>query len=400
MAMCREAKRLGLSKMIERSGRYFTLLPMYNYAIQKKTAENCPGRGRALGGMRRKPQNHRDAAPQGSYQQQTPPPPPPPYPWTSPPSPLLWPSPPSNTLLITQLNNPATFHGASLEKIRDLLSSPTPLNSFSPLRSLRRIIVSYPTIEAACAARELLESPGALPLASSLSSPASHANTTTTTTTTYGEKQQQQQQQQKMKIYFGSPTPILGAGGSQEDQHLHPPAMGKLLFISPPPSPPCGWEIREEEPPNKETHAEDLQRALAGLGGGGGGGSNFEHDGSDEGEDMEEEEEGMGGERSVDDYEEGNEEEELDGFGKRKTEGTRARDVRARRKSLTTMVYHPRDHGDREDLPAVMVEDMSGAVGGVGRGEGEGGDDDDGEGGEGKKIMAHTARPPVELMEG
>lgn len=199
-----------------------------------------------------------------------------------------------------------------------------------------------------------------------------------------------------MKIYFGSPTPILGA--DSEDQHLQPPAMGKLLFISPPPSPPCGWEIREEDPPNKETHAEDLQRALAGLGGGGGGSGGRFEDAEDEYEQMEER--GMGGERYVDDHEEGNEEEELDGFGKRKTEGTRARDVRTRRKSLTTMVYHPRDHGDREDLPAVMVEDTSGAAGEVGPADGEGRDDDDGEGGEGKKIMAHTARPPVELMEG
>ena len=161
--------------------------------------------------------------------------------------------------------------------------------------------------------------------------------------------------------------------------------MGKLLFISPPPSPPCGWEIREEEPPNKETHAEDLQRALAGLGGG-----RVEND-----MDVDEEDEEMEGEEDYDEEPNDNEEEELDGFGKRKTEGTRARDVRTRRKSLTTMVYHPRDHGDREDLPAVMVEDTSGAAGKAGLGR-----DDDEEEGDGKKIMAHTARPPVELMEG
>ena len=61
-----------------------------------------------------------------------------------------------------------------------------------------------------------------------------------------------------------------------------------------------------------------------------------------------------------------------------------------------TMVYHPRDHGDREDLPAVMVEDMTPVVE----------DDEEMEGvsplesGAGAgRIMAHTARPPVELME-
>lgn len=59
-------------------------------------------------------------------------------------------------------------------------------------------------------------------------------------------------------MYFGAETKIA----SQEDQHLKAPSTGKLFFISPPPSPPHGWESRLEDAPNKEVHAEDLASAL------------------------------------------------------------------------------------------------------------------------------------------
>ena len=167
----------------------------------------------------------------------------------------------------------------------------------------------------------------------------------------------------RIRIYFGEHTPIVGEGG--EDQYLHPPSLGKLLFISPPPSPPLGWEIKEEEPPNKDVHAEDLQKALANLHG-------FKRcEGSEEEEDEKEEE------RDAMDEEEreGLEQFRHGGWGTRKRSGTQG----------SVMVYHPRDHGDREDLPAVMVVDTEG--GGVVEGEGGG------------KMLSHTARPPVELME-
>lgn len=160
---------------------------------------------------------------------------------------------------------------------------------------------------------------------------------------------------EEVRIYFGEHTPIQGEEG--EDQHLHPPSLGKLLFISPPPSPPCGWEIREEEPPNKDVHAEDLQKALAGLNG-------HRRRDSDMNEPMSEEErEGL---------------ERQGGWG-RERKGTVGG-------GGSMMVYHPSVHGDREDLPAVMVVDT----------EGEGVEEDMPEGG--GRMLTHTARPPVELM--
>lgn len=172
-----------------------------------------------------------------------------------------------------------------------------------------------------------------------------------------------------MRIYFGEPTPIVGE--EEEDQHLKAPSLGKLLFISPPPSPPAGWEIREEEPPNKDVHADDLQRALAGLGGHG----NERRAGADD--------DGGGGAGSP------MSEDEKEGLqGNRNRSGT-----------ASMMVYHPKHHGDNESLPAVMVVDTTagpgeeslespGALSPV-EGQGEGGG----------RILTHTARPPVELME-
>lgn len=145
------------------------------------------------------------------------------------------------------------------------------------------------------------------------------------------------------------------------DRHLKAPSLGKLLFISPPPSPPCGWEIKEEEPPNKAKHAADLQEALAGLNG------RSQRASKDE---LETEEENY---------------EEVEG--------------KTRSRSSTTVVYHPKTCGDSEDLPAVMVEDTTG----------DNMDDDPADAEEipiaaspaegGGRVMTHTARPPVELME-
>ena len=158
-----------------------------------------------------------------------------------------------------------------------------------------------------------------------------------------------------VRIYFGEHTPVAGVDAA-EDQSLHPPSLGKLLFISPPPSPPCGWEIREEDPPNKDVHAEDLQRALAGLNG---------VDAACEPQ------------TPISD-EEREELERQGGWGKR----------RGRKGTGGTVVYHPRVHGDREDLPAVTVEDTT-----------EEGDEEGVESGEGApKVLTKTARPPVELM--
>ncbi|KOX69760.1 Protein sarah [Melipona quadrifasciata] len=65
-----------------------------------------------------------------------------------------------------------------------------------------------------------------------------------------------------INCYFAQPvTPI-----DVEDQHLHPPALTKQFLISPPASPPVGWQPREESEPLVN---HDLLAAIANLSAGG-----------------------------------------------------------------------------------------------------------------------------------
>jgi len=56
------------------------------------------------------------------------------------------------------------------------------------------------------------------------------------------------------------------------------------------------------------------------------------------------------------------------------------------RSGSTTTIYNPEDHGHSPNLPAIEVEDLTGAFD-ISPIEQE------------KPIFAHTSRPPVELME-
>lgn len=249
--------------------------------------------------------------------------------------PLSQPTPPSNTLLITGLQDLILFQPSSLEAIRNQITSVVPLNSFSPLPSLRRIVCSFHSDADAIAIRKMLEGNRLL-----------DRNT-------------------RPRIYFGEPTPILG----EDDYHkqlLQAPQANKLFFISPPPSPPHGWVMRNEDPPNKEVHAGDLASALAML----------------------------------------------------KTEGPPAADPATpvslssdkrtgswplagsqQRSRSSTLIFNPEEHSSSPNLPAVMVEDMTLAPA-------EDVDEDVDMDADlspiemsVKKMPPKTSRPPVELME-
>jgi hypothetical protein len=143
---------------------------------------------------------------------------------------------------------------------------------------------------------------------------------------------------ERVKVYFGQPTPI-----APKDEHLNLPDAGKLFFISPPPSPPHGWEMKLEDAPNKQVHAEDLAEALAKL----------HHRG------------------------------QTDLPSSPMSESAREGVSRSRSGSSTT-IYHPEDHGDSPHLPAIALVDCTDELESFSPIE--------------KPILAHTARPPVELM--
>lgn len=219
--------------------------------------------------------------------------------------PLSQPTPPSNTLLFTNLNNTDIFLPENLQTIRDLIAHTAPTHSFAPLKSFRRIIVTFYDTESAIAVRSIWDGEAVM-----------------------GER---------LKVYFGQPTSV-----EVRDEHLALPDAGKLFFISPPPSPPHGWEMRLEDAPNTLVHAEDLAEALAKL----------HHRPNPVDSPVT----------------------PTDGGGV----------IPGRRSRSSTLVFQPsKDEGDA-GMPAVVVEDMTDEPEQLSPLE--------------KPILAHTSRPPVELM--
>jgi hypothetical protein len=229
--------------------------------------------------------------------------------------PLITPDPPSNTLLITNLDNPAIFRAENLIEIRDLINQHVPIHSWAPLKSFRRIIVSFFDIDSAKLIRKTLDNEIIFDC--------------------------------RVRIYFGKETKIT----ESEDQHLHLPKSDKLFFISPPPSPPHGWMMKNEDPPNKEVHADDLAQALAKL-----------------------HARNMPTEPATPD-------------NMMDTDSPMNRP----RSGSTTMIYHPNDHGDSPALPAISVQDTTESDH-----EMEVSPMEDVE----RTVpITKTTRPPVELME-
>jgi hypothetical protein len=222
--------------------------------------------------------------------------------------PLTQPTPPSNTLLITNLDNLDIFRPDNLQTIRQLIESTAPIYTWSPLKSFRRIVVSFLDEQSAINVRSIWDGEAIM-----------------------GDR---------CRVYFGQHTPLDLA----KNNHLPLPDAGKLFFISPPPSPPHGWEMRLEDAPNKLVHAEDLAEALAKL----------HHQG-----------------QSVADFS--------------PVSPTDGAPIKTRSRS-STLIYQPSEHGGSPHLPAISVDDMTDEpVLASPTSE--------------KPILAHTARPPVELME-
>lgn len=230
---------------------------------------------------------------------------------------LITPDPPSNTLLITNLNDPTIFQPDNLQTIRSIIDQHVAIHSWAPLRSMRRIIVSFYSTEDATLIRKTLDCETIMDC--------------------------------RVRIYFGAETKI-----EPQDQHLKAPHADKQFFISPPPSPPHGWEMRNEDPPNKEVHAEDLAVALSRL-------------------------------HARDRRRSSVEEMEIEPSSAISRENS---GLKMRSRS-STLVYHPEHAGDSPALPSISVEDTSESDHEADLSPIEGS----------KKPVTHTARPPVELME-
>lgn len=176
----------------------------------------------------------------------------------------------------------------------------------------------------------------------------------------------------RARIYFGESTPIEGSEEAKRRKLLEAPHSQKLFFISPPPSPPHGWVMRTEEPPNKEVHASDLADALARLG----------------------TTPSQSAANSI--YSNNDPVSPVSASSDKEVARTGSWPAvpgsgGAGRSRSSTLIYHPSEHGGSPNLPAVMVEDTSIVN--------EDEDMMDLDEGPNRKIFAHTSRPPVELMQ-
>ncbi|KAI0034979.1 Calcipressin, partial [Vararia minispora EC-137] len=146
------------------------------------------------------------------------------------------PTPPNrtNTLVLAQLP-PPFFEPLVLTALRQHFEEAGQIHSWAPLRAFGRVILVYYDEEAAEAAKLGLDG---IVIDATASTP-----------------------QFTLRVFRGDPTPITAV----PDMYLHPPAIEKNFLISPPGSPPVGWEPIKEDPPNAAPLAEDLIAALRRL---------------------------------------------------------------------------------------------------------------------------------------
>lgn len=72
-----------------------------------------------------------------------------------------------------------------------------------------------------------------------------------------------------LRVYRADPNPLISHDPElstiPSEAYLQPPVSDKNFLISPPGSPPVGWESMQEDPPNTTPLADDLMQALQRL---------------------------------------------------------------------------------------------------------------------------------------
>ncbi|EIN07932.1 Calcipressin [Punctularia strigosozonata HHB-11173 SS5] len=145
----------------------------------------------------------------------------------------------TNTVIVTQIPQ-EFFQSEIIHVLRTHFESYGPLHAFAPLRSFARAILVYYSEDDAEMVKQLCDG---VTIEQTSTSPAV-----------------------TLRVFRADPTPILaGSSEGPSDNHLRPPPLEKNFLISPPGSPPVGWEPIQEEPPNATPLADDLIHALQKL---------------------------------------------------------------------------------------------------------------------------------------
>jgi len=145
----------------------------------------------------------------------------------------------TNSLIVTQLP-PTFFHPLVIKVLRDHFATYGDINQWVPIAGLARIIVVYNHENDAEEAKLRCD-----PLV--LEATEDRPETV-------------------LRVYRSTPSPLIDSFSAIADEnYLRPPAIEKNFLISPPGSPPVGWEPIKEDPPNATPLADDLIAALRKL---------------------------------------------------------------------------------------------------------------------------------------
>lgn len=145
----------------------------------------------------------------------------------------------TNSLIIARVPTAFFQQPQLLDLLRDHFETFGEINQWAPMPSFTRIIVVFYHEEAAERAKRTCD-----PLV------LEHNDAPPTI----------------MRVYRSDPNPIISDSSNLASEHfLRPPALEKNFLISPPGSPPVGWEPIREDPPNVAPLADDLIAALRKL---------------------------------------------------------------------------------------------------------------------------------------
>ncbi|KAJ3551998.1 hypothetical protein NP233_g12975 [Leucocoprinus birnbaumii] len=146
----------------------------------------------------------------------------------------------TNTLAVTSLPK-SFFEPVILELLRAHFSSFGAINQWVPLPGFARIIIVYEEEDHAENAK-LRSDPIIL------------------------SATQERSEELILRVFRADPNPLIPRGADfftiPSEAYLQPPAVEKNFLISPPGSPPVGWESIREDPPNTTPLADDLMEAL------------------------------------------------------------------------------------------------------------------------------------------
>ncbi|KAL7410168.1 Calcipressin-domain-containing protein [Mrakia frigida] len=175
------------------------------------------------------------------------------------PTPPLLPAPERTNTLALLLPHPFLFHPPILALLRSHYETFGTIHTWAPIRAFGRVIVVFDDEEGAMRAKregDRLEIGGEeeeegkeghrLPEGTYFPRPTEGGGNHPKLT---------------LRLYLAAPT-VLEPSSTD---HLEPPPITKNFLISPPGSPPEGWEAILEDPPNSNTLAADLTRALEAL---------------------------------------------------------------------------------------------------------------------------------------